>query len=52
MPAEFVDMLNGVVEEEITAHGVQPYYTILLAEETGLSLSAKADGEDIVLAAV
>ena len=52
VPAEFVDMLNGVVEEEITAHGVQPYYTILLAEETGLSLSAKADGEDIVLAAV
>ena len=51
VPAEFVGMLNGVVDEEITAHGVQPYYTILLANETGLSLSATTDGEDIVLAA-
>jgi len=51
VPSEFVDMLNGVVEEEINAHGVQPYYTIMLAEETGLTLSAKTDGEDVVLAA-
>jgi len=52
VPSEFVEMLNGVVEDEITAHGIQPYYTILLAEETGLTLSATADGEDVVLAAV
>ena len=52
VPAEFVDMLNGTVEDEITAHGVQPYYTIMLANESGLTLSATADGEDIVLAAV
>ena len=51
VPTEFVDMLNGVVDEEITAHGVQPYYTILLANECGLALSAKTDGEDVVLAA-
>ncbi|MFD0915276.1 histidine phosphotransferase ChpT [Pseudahrensia aquimaris] len=54
VPSEFVSMLNGVVEdeeEEISAHGVQPYYTILLAQECGLSLTATADGEDIVLKA-
>lgn len=51
VPADFVDMLNGTVEGEVTAHGVQPYYTIMLAEESGLSLSATTDGEDIVLAA-
>ena len=52
VPAEFVSMLNGVVEEEeISAHGVQPYYTIMLARECGLSLSATADGEDVVLKA-
>lgn len=51
VPGDFVDMLNGVVEEEISAHGVQPYYTIMLAEECGLTLSAVTDGEDVVLAA-
>ena len=51
VPSEFLDMLNGTIEGEISAHGVQPYYTILLANESGLSLSATADGEDIVLAA-
>lgn len=52
VPGEFVQMLNGEIDEEITAHGVQPYYTILLAEDCGLSLSAVAEGEDIVLSAV
>ncbi len=51
VPSDFVDMLNGTVEDEITAHGVQPYYTIMLANSCGLTLSAKADGEDVVLAA-
>ena len=52
VPSDFVDMLNGVVDGDITAHQIQPYYTILLAQETGLSLSARAEGEDIVLSAV
>ena len=51
VPGEFVDMLNGTLEGEMTAHAIQPYYAILLAQETGLTLSAKVDGEDIVLAA-
>jgi len=51
VPADFVNMLNGVVEEEISAHAVQPYYTILLAEECSLSLSAVTDGEEVVLSA-
>ena len=51
VPGEFVDMLNGTLEGEMTAHAIQPYYAILLAQETGLTLSAKVDGEDIVLSA-
>ncbi|MEM8750578.1 MAG: histidine phosphotransferase family protein [Pseudomonadota bacterium] len=51
VPSEFVDMLNGVMEDEITAHAIQPYYAILLAQETGLTLSATAEGEDVVFAA-
>ena len=51
VPGEFVDMLNGTLEGEMTAHAIQPYYAILLAKESGLTLSAKVDGEDIVLSA-
>lgn len=51
VPSDFVDMLNGTMEEEMSAHAIQPYYTIMLANEVGLTLSAKADGEDVVLAA-
>ena len=51
VPGEFVDMLNGTLEGDMTAHAIQPYYAILLAQEIGLTLSAKVDGEDIVLAA-
>ena len=51
VPSEFVEMLNGQLEGEMSAHAVQPYYTILLAKECGLSLSARAEGEDVVLEA-
>lgn len=51
VPAEFLDMLSGTIDGEISAHGVQPYYTIMLAKECGLTLSATAEGEDVVLAA-
>ena len=51
VPGEFVDMLNGTLEGEMSAHAIQPYYAILLAKESGLTLSAKVDGEDVVLAA-
>jgi len=52
VPSDFVDMLNGMAEQEITAHQVQPYYTILLAQDTGLTISARAEGEDVVLSAL
>ena len=51
VPSEFLEMLNGQLEGEMSAHAVQPYYTILLAKECGLSLSARAEGEDVVLEA-
>ena len=51
VPGEFVDMLNGTLEGDMSAHAIQPYYAILLANESGLNLSATVDGEDVVLAA-
>ncbi len=51
VPGEFLDMLNGTLEGDMSAHAIQPYYAILLAKEAGLNLSATVDGEDVVLAA-
>ncbi len=51
VPEDFLDMLGGVNGNEVSAHGVQVYYTFALAQDTGLALSARTDGEDIVLSA-
>ncbi|MEL6948146.1 MAG: histidine phosphotransferase family protein [Pseudomonadota bacterium] len=50
VPPEFVEMLNGAFTGDLTAHEIQPYYTILLAQEAGLGITATAEGEDIVFA--
>lgn len=50
-PSAFLNMLNGDIEGEIDAHGVQPYYTVLLAEACGLTLGVRLEGEDVVLTA-
>jgi histidine phosphotransferase ChpT len=36
-------------EEAIDAHAVQPYYTLLLARETGMSIEIRASAEEIRL---
>ncbi|EFL87792.1 histidine phosphotransferase ChpT [Ahrensia sp. R2A130] len=51
VPADFVDMMNGTVEGDITAHAVQPYYTVMLAQDCGLELGAVLEGEDVVFTA-
>ncbi|MEM1317839.1 MAG: histidine phosphotransferase family protein [Pseudomonadota bacterium] len=51
VPGDFVDMMNGTVEGDITAHAIQPYYTVMLAQDCGLTLGAKLEGEDVVFTA-
>lgn len=50
-PSAFLNLLNGAIEGELDAHGVQPYYTILLAETCGMSLGIRLEGEDVVITA-
>lgn len=47
VPAKFAEILNGKLEEAIDAHSIQPYYTVLLAEECGMTLSYQAGEEEI-----
>ncbi len=52
VPPKFLELHSGAEPEEpIDAHSVQPYYTLLLAEEAGMKISIHATAEDIVFAA-
>ena len=52
VPPKFLELHSGQAPEEaIDAHSVQPYYTLLLAREAGMTISIRADAEEIVLSA-
>jgi len=51
IPPKFTEIASGVVEEAIDAHTIQPYYTVLLADECGMTLAANNSGEEIVFTA-
>jgi len=44
------DLLTGNPAQPVDAHGIQPFYTGLLARDCGLTLSAVAEGETVVIA--
>jgi histidine phosphotransferase ChpT len=48
VPARFLELHSGhIPEEAIDAHGVQPYYTLLLARDSGMTISIHATAEEI-----
>ncbi|CAN7432071.1 MULTISPECIES: histidine phosphotransferase ChpT [Neorhizobium] len=51
VPAKFVEIASGTLEEPIDAHSIQPYYTVLLAEESGMELSHVVSEDKIVFIA-
>lgn len=52
VPPKFLEMHSGARPEDgIDAHAVQPYYTLLLAREAGMSISIRASAEEITLTA-
>lgn len=51
IPPKFLEIYSGTPEEAIDAHAIQPYYTVLLAEEAGMTISAAANPEDVVFTA-
>ena len=53
VPPKFLELHSGHrPEEPIDAHSVQPYYTLLLAREAGMTISIRATADEIALAAV
>ncbi|BCH23573.1 histidine phosphotransferase ChpT [Mesorhizobium sp. L-8-3] len=52
VPPKFLELHSGhKPDEPIDAHAVQPYYTLLLARDAGMTISIRATPEEIVLSA-
>ncbi len=51
VPSVFLDLLNGTFAEAMDAHAVQSVYTLQLARDAGMEVSATLQGEDVVFAA-
>ncbi|CAN7378614.1 histidine phosphotransferase family protein [Rhizobium rhizogenes] len=51
VPPKFAEICSGTLEEAVDAHSVQPYYTVLLADESGMELSYKATPEELTFIA-
>ncbi|HEX8044724.1 histidine phosphotransferase ChpT [Rhizobium sp.] len=51
VPPKFAEICSGTLEEAVDAHSIQPYYTVLLADESGMELSYKATPEELTFIA-
>ncbi|MGK6316553.1 histidine phosphotransferase ChpT [Neorhizobium sp. DT-125] len=51
VPPKFIEIASGTLEEPIDAHSIQPYYTVLLAEECGMDLKYVVSEDKIVFIA-
>ncbi|TWF54899.1 histidine phosphotransferase ChpT [Neorhizobium alkalisoli] len=51
VPPKFIEILSGTLEEAVDAHSIQPYYTVLLADECGMELSHELSEDKIVFTA-
>jgi len=45
------ELLGGNPSQPVDAHGIQPFYTGILAHDCGFSVTATADGETVVVSA-
>lgn len=51
VPPKFIEICSGSMEEAVDAHSIQPYYTVLLAEEAGMDLKHVVFEDKIVFIA-
>ena len=51
VPQKFAEICNNTLEEAIDAHSIQPYYTVLLADETDMDLTYEQTPDEITFKA-
>lgn len=51
VPPLFLDLLNGTFEDHLDAHAIQPVYTLKLAQDAGMEVTASLQGENVIFSA-
>lgn len=51
LAATTADLLAGIPAEAVNAHAIQPLYTGILARDCGFGITARADGDAVVITA-
>ncbi|HEX2147079.1 MAG TPA: histidine phosphotransferase family protein [Pseudorhizobium sp.] len=51
VPPKFIEICSRTLDEAVDAHSIQPYYTVLLAEECGMELRYVVSEDKIVFTA-
>ncbi|MBW3096276.1 histidine phosphotransferase ChpT [Pseudohoeflea coraliihabitans] len=51
VPPKFLEIHSGQMEEAVDAHAIQPYYTVLLADEASMRISCSANTDEVVFTA-
>ena len=52
VPPKFLEIQNGSNSEAIDAHSIQPYYTVLLADEAGMVMNSTVGPEEVTFTAL
>lgn len=52
VPPKFLEIQSGALTEAVDAHSIQPYYTVLLASEAGMTIGATVGPDEVTFTAV
>lgn len=52
VPPKFLEIQSGALTEAVDAHSIQPYYTVLLADEAGMTIGATVGPDEVTFTAV
>ncbi|MCR9136258.1 MAG: histidine phosphotransferase family protein [Alphaproteobacteria bacterium] len=51
VPPKFLEIQSGALSEAVDAHSIQPYYTVLLADEAGMTIGATVGPDEVTFTA-
>lgn len=51
VPEILTKILDGTLDHALDAHSIQPFYTKRIATSAGMSISARKDGESVIISA-
>lgn len=49
---KFLEIQGGSLSEAVDAHSIQPYYTVLLAQEAGMTISSTVGPDEVTFTAI